>query len=167
MKQSKPTPNRKPARKPDKQDELMVKGAVLTGFLNAQLSAFSDACNHVAEEKKDSTPDAKAHCDYYLDGARQYANMILDMITPVRAADIIKASAGYINGLATNIDRIAKETKVPREFVLSYVNGARKLSDVLIEAIAKSPRVDANGKAADQGGNQDNNQDPQSSKEVN
>ncbi len=135
------TKTRKTApRKPKEQtyDEALVKAAVLAGFLNNQLNAIDGACKKVSEDRADA--ESAEHCKYFLDGARELANTMMDMIAPIKAGDLIKGSAAFVNNLAANADKIAADCKINRAFVDSYINGARKMSDILITALVNSPR---------------------------
>lgn len=139
MKQTKPTPNRKRKKAQEKTfDEAMVKASVLTGFMTAQATAIEAACRKVADEKKDEA--ASRHCQYFLDGARELAKNVMDMLPPIKASDLIKGSAAFVNNLSTSADKIAADCKINKEYVDSYINGARKMSDILIAALVNSPR---------------------------
>lgn len=152
MKEKTPKPNRK---KPNNQvlpQERYIRGADLAGFVHQNVAAVAQACKKVAADNADNPqmvqPDL--HCQYYMDGAQECAKVILDLIPPVRVADLVKTLASFSNGITANIDKIAADCKVDRAFVMSYVNGARKFSDIFMVALNK-PAEDTTPPQAEEG----------------
>ena len=145
MKEQKPTPKRRKPTKPTKPAEQeLVKGASLTAFINNKLNDVAAACKQVANDKKDVS-DSELHCQYYLDGAKEVARQILELVPPVLASDLIKTIAGTVNGIATHVPQIAKDCKIDEGFVLSYASGARAFGDIVVKGLKDAPRTDAAG----------------------
>lgn len=142
MAKSKGTAKRvqKPVEEKPFEDGLVTVPA-LTGFLHTQIKAIGNACEKVAKDKC-GIENAVEHCQHYLDGASQMASEIMGMMPPAKASDLIIYVKAYVDDLKKNAPRIAKETGTKPELVGSYINGAEKVADILINALKTAPRTD-------------------------
>lgn len=135
MREKKPVPNRRKPR-PIK----AIDGATYAQMVMTQLSAVTDACRKVAEERKDEQ-DASLHCQYYLDGATECADMLLKLLPPVAMDTLIRSLAGYTNLLDQNRDVIRERSGVDEQYVSDFITGARKFSDVIMTVFTQPVKV--------------------------
>ena len=134
MQEKKPTNTTKTTKTRKPHEVELVHGAMLTEFINVKLGDIAKACQHVAEEKKD-VEQADLHCQYYLDGAKEVARRVLELVPPVLASDLLKVISATVNTISVNKEQIAKDFNVDEGFVMSFASGARQFGDIVIKGL--------------------------------